>query len=576
MAEEHRQRRLAAILAADVVSYGRLMEHDEAGTLAVLKSRRKKVLQPMIAAHHGRIVKLMGDGVLVEFGSAVNAVTCAVELQGAMEKANAELPEDRRIVFRMGINLGDVMVEGNDLYGDGVNSAARLEPLAEPGTVYISGSVYDQVRGKVPHEFANLGAQSLKNVAEPVRIYRVSGPRAGARASPHGQDRPSKPAVAILPFANLSADPEQQYLSDGITEDIITELARYRDFLVIARNSSFHYRDKAIDLKRVGRELGVEYLVEGSLRKAGKRLRITAQLIEVATEAHLWAERYDRDLQDVFAIQDEVTQTIAATLVGQLGRSVAERARRRPTESWAAYDYYLQGREHALFRYDSAAAEPLLKRAIELDPTFAHAHALLSFVLVLRFFDDLSAETLNAALLEAQTSLSLDENDAWCHLAMGFACTFLRRFELAGVHHVKSVNLNPNDAQAAFVNAHWLTRVGRAEEALREYDRALRLDPFMPDIYWEGRAIAFMQARRYQDVIDALNQMNKLRADNHYALASAYAHLGQIDQAMAHAAEVRRLRPDYSERWVRLGEPYQNSADTEHLIEGLRKAGLQG
>ena len=344
----------------------------------------------------------------------------------------------------------------------------------------------------------------------------------------------------------------------------------------MARNASFQYREKTVDVKRVGRELGVEYLVEGSLRKAGKRLRITAQLVEVATGAHLWAERYDSDVQDVFTIQDDVTQTIAATLVGQLGRRVAERTRRKPTESWAAYDYYLQGREYALFRYEPATAKPLLQRALELDPTFASAHAVLSFVLVLLFFDDLTDETLKAALTEAQTALSLDENEPWSHLAMGFACTFLRRFELAGVHHVKSVTLNPNDAQAAFVHAHWLTRVGRTEEALREFDRALRLDPFMPNIYWEGRAIAFLQARRHQEVIESTNRMNKLGAVNHCYLAAAYAHLGKLEQARVHAAEARRLLPNYTERWVRLGEPFQNLADTEHFIEGLRKAGLQG
>jgi tetratricopeptide (TPR) repeat protein len=343
----------------------------------------------------------------------------------------------------------------------------------------------------------------------------------------------------------------------------------------MARNASFQYREKTVDVKRVGRELGVEYLVEGSLRKAGKRLRITAQLVEVATGAHLWAERYDRDVQDVFTIQDDVTQTIAATLVGQLGRRVAERTRRKPTESWAAYDYYLQGREYALFRYEPATAKPLLQRALELDPTFASAHAVLSFVLVLLFFNDLMEETLKAALGEAETALSLDENEPWSHLAMGFACTFLRRFELAGIHHVKSVTLNPNDAQAAFVHAHWLTRVGRTEEALREFDRALRLDPFMPNIYWEGRAIAFLQARRHQEVIESTNRMNKLGAVNHCYLAAAYAHLGKLEQARAHAAEARRLLPTYTERWVRLGEPFQNLADTEHFIEGLRKAGLQ-
>ncbi|HKF60164.1 MAG TPA: adenylate/guanylate cyclase domain-containing protein [Dongiaceae bacterium] len=576
MPEKRTKRRLAAILAADVAGYSRLMERDEAGTLAALKSRRTKILQPVVGQFHGRIVKLMGDGVLVEFGSAVNAVACAVELQSAMEAANADVPQDQRIVFRIGINLGDIMVEGGDLFGDGVNIAARLETMAEPGSVNISGSVQSQVKGKLPLQFEDLGEQNLKNIAEPVRVYRVSaGRRAAAKDAPREPERTSRPAIAVLPFANLNPDPEQQYLSDGITEDIITELARHRDFLVMARNASFQYREKTVDVKRVGRELGVEYLVEGSLRKAGKRLRITAQLVEVATGAHLWAERYDRDVQDVFTIQDDVTQTIAATLVGQLGRRVAEKTRRKPTESWAAYDYYLQGREYALFRYEPATAKPLLQRALELDPTFASAHAVLSFVLVLLFFDDLMEETLKAALSEAETALSLDENEPWSHLAMGFACTFLRRFELAGIHHAKSVTLNPNDAQAAFVHAHWLTRVGRTEEALREFDRALRLDPFMPNIYWEGRAIAFLQARRHQEVIESTNRMNKLGAVNHCYLAAAYAHLGKLEEARSHAAEARRLLPNYTERWVRLGEPFQNLADTEHFIEGLRKAGLQ-
>ncbi|HEX4571090.1 MAG TPA: adenylate/guanylate cyclase domain-containing protein [Dongiaceae bacterium] len=576
MPEKRAKRRLAAVLAADVAGYNRLMQRDEAGTLAALKSRRAEILQPVIGQFHGRIVKLMGDGVLVEFASAVNAVACAVELQSAMEAANADVPRDKRIVFRIGINLGDIMVEGGDLFGDGVNIAARLEAMAEPGAVNISGSVQSQVKGKLPLQFEDLGEQNLKNIAEPVRVYRVSaGKRALPKDAPPEQERTSRPAIAVLPFANFNPDPEQQYLSDGITEDIITELARHRDFLVMARNTSFQYREKTVDVKRVGRELGVEYLVEGSLRKAGKRLRITAQLVEVATGAHLWAERYDRDVQDVFTIQDDVTQTIAATLVGQLGRRVAERTRRKPTESWAAYDYYLQGREYALFRYEPAAAKPLLQRSLELDPTFASAHAVLSFVLVLLFFDDLADETLKAALTEAQTALSLDENEPWSHLAMGFACTFLRRFELAGIHHAKSVALNPNDAQAAFVHAHWLTRVGRTEEALREFDRALRLDPFMPNIYWEGRAIAFMQARRHQEVIESTSRMNKLGAVNYCYLAAAYAHLGKLEQAQAHAAEARRLLPTYTERWVRLGEPFQNLADTEHFIEGLRKAGLQ-
>jgi adenylate cyclase len=575
MAEQHTRRRLAAILMADVVGYSRLMQRDDDGTLAALKDRRREILRPLIAKHQGRIVNMVGDSALAAFGSAVNAVACGIELQDAMSASNAGLPPHKQIVLRVGINLGEVIAEGSALYGDGVNIAARIQSLSEPGAVYISAIVYAQVRGKIPLRYIDLGEHSLKNIDEPVRVYRVLNDGSATKIPNLPHVRSSKPKIAVLPFTNMSADQNQQYLSDGVSEDIITELSRYRELLVVARNISFQHRDRAVDVKRVGQELGVEYLVEGSVRKAGKRLRITAQLIDVTLGTHLWAERYDCGLDDVFAIQDEVTQTIAATLVGQVSRSGAQRARRRPTERWEAYDYYLQGRECALFHYEAAAAVPLLKRAIDLDPTFARAHAVLSFALVLCFFDDLADETLNAALQAAQTSLSLDENDAWSHLAMGFVCTFLRRFELAGIHHAKAVALNPNDAQAAFVNAHWLTRVGCTDQALREFDRARRLDPFMPDIYWEGRGIAFTQARRYQEAVDSISQMNKLRADNHYALASAYAHLGQIERAKFHAAEVRRLRPDYSERWVRLGEPYENPADIEHLVEGLRKAGLQ-
>src|SRR5882724_1906419 len=332
------ERRLAAILAADVVGYSRLMEQNEAGTLAALKERRKGILQPLVAGYGGRVVKIMGDGALVEFASAVNAVACAIELQKHMASAYFSLPDDRHIVLRIGINLGDVIVEGSDLYGDGVNIAARLEALAEPGTIFVAESVFSHVRGKVSFGFDDLGEQTLKNIAEPVRVYRKISVAPSAAVSVSGKSAAApKPSIAVLPFTNLNGDATQQYLSDGITEDIITELSRYRELLVIARNSSFQYRDKSLDMKRVGRELGVEYLVEGSLRKAGNRLRITAQLIEAASGNHLWAEKYDRDIEDVFAIQDEVTKTVAATLVGRVSQSGAESARRKPTSQWAAY-----------------------------------------------------------------------------------------------------------------------------------------------------------------------------------------------------------------------------------------------
>jgi adenylate cyclase len=366
MSEQAPQRRLAAILAADVVGYSRMMQVDEAGTLAALKSRRTEILQPLVSKHHGRIIKVMGDGVLIEFASAVEAVSCAVALQEAMVVANKGVQENRRIVLRIGINLGDVMVEGGDLYGDGVNIAARLEGIAGPGAVVVSDKVRSEVIGKLGLRFEDLGLHSLKNMAEPIQVYRVVGK--GEMAEPSRDVPAGKPSIAVLPFTNMSADPEQQYLSDGISEDIITELSRYKELLVIARNSSFQFRDRSIDMKRVARELGVGYLVEGSLRKLGNRLRITAQLVEATSDTHLWAERYDRSVDDIFAIQDQVTQTIAATLVGRVTVSSAEMARRKPTHLWAAYDYVLQ-------RTQTDRAEALLRMAIEVDPGYARAYA---------------------------------------------------------------------------------------------------------------------------------------------------------------------------------------------------------
>jgi adenylate cyclase len=340
MAEERVQRRLAAILAADVVGYSRLMEQDEAGTLATLKARRKEVLEPLIVRHQGRIFKVTGDGVLVEFGSAVNAVQCAVDLQQRMAAANGDLPDARRIVLRVAVNLGDVMVEGGDLYGDGVNIAARLEGIAEPGGILISGTAYDYIKNKVPVGFDDLGTQTLKNIAEPVRVYRVVGtPAVQAKPSGASTDRPS---IAVLPLANMSGDQEQQYLGDGITEDIITELSRYRSLRVIARNSSFQFRGPSVDLAAVRRKLGVQFVAEGSIRRIGSHLRLAVQLIDTATESHVWAERYDREAKDIFAVQDDMSRAIAAILEGRVAASGAEQARRRPTKDWAAYDYFLQ------------------------------------------------------------------------------------------------------------------------------------------------------------------------------------------------------------------------------------------
>jgi adenylate cyclase len=341
MSEQAPRRRLAAILAADVVGYSRMMQVDEAATLAALKARRTDILQPLVAKHHGRVVKLMGDGVLVEFASAVAAAECAIELQEAMGAANVGLAEDRQIVLRVGINLGDVMVEGSDLYGDGVNIAARLEALADAGSVFISQAVFSHVKGKTNLDFHDLGERSLKNMAERVRVYRLSGPATLSTGTVTAKgDLPSRPSIAVLPFVNMSGDPEQQYFSDGIAEDIITDLSKVSGLLLIARNSSFTYRGKGVRVQDVSRELGVRYVLEGSVRKAGNRVRIAAQLVDGTTGGHLWAERYDRELTDIFSVQDEVTREIVTTLALKLNKGEQRRIARKGTDNLDAYDHY--------------------------------------------------------------------------------------------------------------------------------------------------------------------------------------------------------------------------------------------
>jgi adenylate cyclase len=566
------ERRLAAILAADVVGYSRLMERDEAGTLAALKSRRTEILQPVVSKHHGRIVKLMGDGVLVEFASAVNAVECAVKLQQAMEAANQDQPDDSQIVLRVGVNLGDVMVEGSDLYGDCVNVAARLESLAEPGSVCVSQTVFSHVRAKVDLRFHDLGEQSLKNIAESIRVYRVSAGGDATRARQH-PGMPSKPSIAVLPFTNMSGDFEQEYFSDGITEDIITELSRFRNLFVIARNSSFAYKGKSANVGTIARELGVAYVLEGSVRRAGQRVRITAQLIQATSGKHIWAERYDRELTDIFAVQDDVACTITATLEGRIAASGAEQAKRRPIKDWVAYDYFLQGRAQ-YFHFNFIEAEPFFARAIELDDGYAQAYALRAETLVAKYWHDLRAETLERALDSAHKALSLDDTDPWCQDAMGFVLTHRGQRDLAGPYFDRAIALNPTDVQITYSRAWWPARVGRADEALESLDAAVHRDPFPPAWFWETRAIALLVARRYEDVIQALAHMNHFHAWDHAYVAVCHAYLNRPAEARAAASEVLRLDPQFTvSRYAQI-EDYTLPVDLKHLVEGMRKAGL--
>jgi adenylate cyclase len=568
-------RRLAAILAADVVGYSRLMQEDEAGTLAALKQRRKEIFEPTLARHRGRVVKLMGDGVLVEFGSAVAAVQCAVELQQAMSAAgssnDANDQKRKTILLRIGVNLGDVIVEGSDLYGDGVNIAARLEALAEPGSICISAKVRDEVQGKIDVKLEDMGEVALKNMERPVHVFKISPTSKAAQTVPAHTKGPDRPSIAILPFSNLSGDPEQQFFSDGITEDIITELSRFHTLFVIARNSSFQYRDKPTDMRRVGQELGAQYIVEGSVRKTGDRVRLTAQLIEAASGNHIWADRYDRPLTEIFSLQDDVVHRIARTVERRLSTDIAERAARKHPSSMAAYECVLKARENIT---DVAVAENLLNRAIELDASYAAAYAALTQVRMLQYWLTAKTRFLDEAVAAARTAVSLDPNDSYTHAGLGGAYILKRDYSRAEFHIKRALINNPNDEVALRTLAHWLVRVGRPEEALVTLNGALQHDPFPSDFHWDIAAIAFIIGRRYREAVDALMRVEEMAAWNHLYLAAAYGQLGDLEMARAEAAETLKMQPAFTIQRHMLVEAFQNAVDAEPLVEGMRNAGL--
>jgi TolB-like protein/Tfp pilus assembly protein PilF len=551
------------------------MGEDEAGTLATLKARRSNILAPLIARYRGRLVKVMGDGVLVEFISAVDAVQCAVDLQRSMTEANAKRPEAPQIVLRIGINLGEVIVDGSDVYGDGVNVAARLEALSEPGGACISGKVHDEVRGKVDVAFADLGEQQLKNIAARVRAYRL---QTGVTATERRQSVSNKPSIAVLPFANMSEDKEQVFFSDGITEDIITELARFRQIEVLARNSSFHYRGSDLDMIRVGRELGVHYLVEGSVRRIGTRVRIAAQLIDARSGHHLWAEKFDRDQDDIFAVQDQVVSTIVTTLVGRLQAAVAEVAKRKPPASLEAYECVL--RADALPFYDPAGAAEarlLYERAIELDPGYARAYALLAINYDVEWEGDYDAPNslLDRALEFANKSVALDENDSVCHGALCVVHLARRNYDLAEYHGQRALELNRNRSNQLASVGFLYSHLGKPEEGLAYFREARALDPFFePSWYWPGMGVAYFVAHQYGDAIGAVSRAPNPSSWTHAFLAACNALANRDVEAQYHAAEALRLAPDFSIEKHMTREAFKRDSDRQHLIDGLRKAGL--
>jgi TolB-like protein len=566
------ERRLAAILAADVAGYSRLIEHDEAGTLAALKDRQKRILDPLVRQHRGRIVKLMGDGVIVEFASPVNAVACAVALQRQFEAANAGLPEERRILLRAGITLGDVAVEGGDLFGEGVIVAVRLQSMAEPGRICLSSSVHEQVAGKLPVAFDDLGLCEVKNSTKAIRAFRVRGEGGEPARTPADPVR-SDLSIAVLPFDNLSGDAGQKYLSDGITEDITTELSRFKNLFVAARHASFHVAERKASLAQVARDLGVNYVLEGSARKSGERLRVTAQLIDARTGSHIWAERYDRDAGDIFAVQDELVATIVATLEGRMTAAAAQLTGRKPTASWSAYDCLLRGRELANLGKEKDAV-PLFSRAAAIDPNFAQAHAWLAIALLATYWFDGNLATLNEAAQAARRALTSDSGDPTVHHASAVVLLWSRQYDRAGMHFDRAISLNPVDTQIRADRAGWLRYTGRREEALSAIDEAIRRSPFPPYWFWRVRGGILFDLRRYAEAIESFQNMPEKDHLSNAQLAAAYAHAGEAANAAAATAQAREICPSLTVGMLAALFPIVEKHPLEHLLGGVRKAGL--
>lgn len=584
------ERRLAAVLAADVVGYSRLMGLDESATLEALKQRRQNILVPLLAEHRGRLVKLMGDGVLVEFSSAVSAVHCALELQKRMQEANANLAQDRQIHLRIGINLGDVMVEGSDLYGEVVNVAARLEALADPGGIVLSQPVVGDVRNKVEAIFEDLGDQELKNIALPVRVYRI----AGVCATGLSQDGPksaSKPTVAVLPFANLSGDPEQSYFSDGIAEDLLTELSRFRQLFVIARNSSFQYRGQEIDVRRVARELGVRFVVEGSTRKSGNRLRVAVQLIDAVTGNHIWAERYDRELEDVFTVQDEITQAIVSSLAGRIEEADLRRAMHKTSNDLTAYDLLLRGKHRLVqgSQEDVLAAREIFDRVRDMEPDNALAYVALAETYFYEVLSGWSADAGQAAakLFEcAQTAAKLDNQESRAHLCLAWGYWRVKgNLELALSQIDQAIALNPNDLENYCLKSWMTTCSGRLEEGILCTTQAIRRGPNLPEECLHTRVMAEYLLGRFAEAVATFGRMVEPPASLYGWVAACYAELGRMSEAKGAAEEFRtKLRAmdicpsdDDLEGWHAFWTksfPAQDPSRLDQLFAGLRKAGL--
>ena len=586
-------RKLAAILYADVAGYSRLTGEDEDATHRTL-SNYLDLISSTIESHHGQVMHYAGDAVLARFDAVVDALSSAVNIQNEINTRNQEVPQARKVQFRIGVNLGDVIEDRGEIYGDGVNIAARLESLADPGGIFISDAVRSAVRNKLDFDYKDMGEQEVKNIAGPVRVYKVVVEKEknmevnlGGASLP---ELPDKPSVAVLAFSNMSGDPEQEYFSDGITEDIITELSRFPILFVIARHSSFAFKGKSIDIKEVGQRLGVAYVVEGSVRKAGNRVRISAQLIDVETRNHIWAERYDRELEDIFAVQDEVTRAIVAVLPGRVEKAVAERGQHKPTDNMKAYEFVLRGKMHwnRLNAEDVAEARRLFKKAVELDPRYARAHAHLAFTYLADALfawttADFSQETIECA----QKAVALDSNDIFCEAVLGYAYMGHGLWEDTEKQFDKVIAKNVNDAEIMAWSGDALNMLGRHEEGRNLIVEAMRLDPLHPPLHdWFLGGVLYSE-KRYEEVIKVLTGGALLNSLAYAWLAGAYAYLGRAEEARRVLDTfIRERRRELSTANIlveadtigTLAEAYQNhyrlEADWENVFDGLRKAGL--
>ena len=594
MTDDRVERRLAAVLAADVAGYSRLMGLDEEGTLARLKAARKALVDPAIASHRGRIVKTTGDGLLVEFASAVDAVRCAVEVQRRMaEPYAASVPQDQTIQFRIGIHVGDVIIDDNDIFGDGVNIAARLEGIAEPGGVCISDDAYRQVRGKVDVTCDDLGPQALKNIAETMRAWGVRfGDQGAVKARPKSSaDQtpplalPNKPSIAVLPFQNMSGDPEQEYFADGMVEEITTALSRNRSLFVIARNSSFTYKGKAVDIKQVGRELGVRYVLEGSVRKASGRVRITGQLIEAATGAHLWADKFDGTLDDIFDLQDGMTASVMGAIYPQLELAEIKRSQSKPTESMEAYDYYLRAVAE-LYKYTREGNHEIARltgMAIQVDPGFSAAYAFAATSFAQRrafgWIVDAVQEQADARQL-ALHALSLDEDNPFVLAAVGMVRSYaLHEVEDGAALLSRSIALDPNLASARYWFGNTQNWLGHSDTAIDTFQTALRLSPLDPRRFLaqQGLSAAHFLAGRYSEALSWAKAATQLRPNfpfGHLHISASLAMLGRLDEARSVAALVTRLDPELTISNIGARIPYQRASDLEKLEQACRLAGL--